>query len=205
MNLYKVNLNLLKVFQALMREKQVTRAAKKLHLTQSAISNSLNQLRELFNDELFIRDVRTMSPTPKAIRLAPQVEQVLQQIESFLIPDKAFDYVTSNRTFTLGMTDYLDFILLPKLYESLKKQAPNISLKILSIHEFSAEMFTQQQIELGIGFEKKLNSQSLNHESLFSDYAICVNGANHSIFKRPLTLERYLQAEHIRKLFTLKK
>ena len=198
MNLYKVNLNLLKVFQALMREKQVTRAAKKLHLTQSAISNSLNQLRELFNDELFIRDVRTMSPTPKAIRLAPQVEQVLQQIESFLIPDKAFDYATSNRNFTLGMTDYLDFILLPKLYESLKKQAPNISLKILSIYEFSAEIFTQQQVELGIGFEKKLNNQSLKHESLFSDYAVCVGRANHSIFKRPLTMERYLQAEHIR-------
>lgn len=197
MNLYKVNLNLLKIFQVLMQEKQVTSTAKKLHLTQSAISNSLHQLRQLLNDELFIRGTKKMVPTKKALEIAPEVDQVLQQIESFLVRPETFDYKTSHRIFTLGTTDYIDFILLPYLYAFIKKKAPHVSLKISSMNEFPTEAFVNGQIELGIGFEKKLDKQ-LCHESLFTDTAVCVARTNHPIFAKPLTLERYLQAEHIR-------
>ena len=195
--LSKVNLNLLKIFHTLMQERQVTLAAKKLHLTQSAISNSLHQLRELLHDELFIRGVKKMIPTKKALEIAPEVDQILRKIESFLGQAETFDYKTSHRIFTLGTTDYIDFILLPYLYAFIKKKAPHVSLKILSMNEFPAEAFINGQIELGIGFEKKLDKQ-LCHEPLFTDTAVCIARTNHPIFAKPLTLERYLQAEHIR-------
>ena len=197
MNIYKVNLNLLKVFQVLMKEKQVTLTAKKLHLTQSAISNSLHQLRDLFKDELFIRGTKNLIPTKKALDLAPQVDQALKQIDSFLSGSEIFDPKTSARTFLIGMTDYVSFVLVPSLYDYLKKNAPNICIKVVSVDDFSAEIFTNGKIELGIGLERKIDKQ-LNHELLFNDTAVCVARVDHPIFQKRLTLERYLQADHIR-------
>ncbi|CAN5219787.1 LysR family transcriptional regulator [soil metagenome] len=196
MNIYRVNLNLLKVFAVLMREQHVSATAKCLHLTQPAVSNSLQQLRELFQDELLIRGPKKMVPTTKALLLAPKVEQALKQLETLLFYTDEFEYKTSTRTFNLGMTDYAEYVLLPKIYTQLKKLAPNVSLKILTYNEFSPEDFENEKLELGIGLEKKFPKQ-LMIERLFSDYPVCVAHANHAIFKQPLTLERYLQAEHL--------
>lgn len=196
MNIYKVNLNLLKVFVVLMREQHVSTAAKYLHLTQPAISNSLQQLRELFQDELLIRGPKKMVPTQKALFLAPKIEQALSQLETFIFYSDEFKYKTSSRTFNLGMTDYAEYTLLPKLYEQIKKLAPNLSLKIFTYNEFSPEDFENEKLELGIGLEKKFPKQIMT-ERLFSDCSVCVARENHPIFNQPLTLKRYLQAEHL--------
>lgn len=132
MNLYRINLNLLKVFSVLMREQHVSDAAKRLHLTQSAISNSLQQLREIFQDELLVRGPKKMLPTKKALLLAPRIDQALSQLEESLFHTDEFNYRTSERIFNLGMTDSAEYIILPKLYEQLKNLAPNVSLKILN-------------------------------------------------------------------------
>ncbi len=129
MNIYRVNLNLLKVFVVLMREQHVSAAAKCLHLTQPAISNSLQQLRELFEDELLIRGPKKMVPTQKALLLAPKVAHALSQLETLLFYSDGFEYKISTRIFYLGMTDYTAYVLLPKLYEQLKKLAPHVSVK----------------------------------------------------------------------------
>ncbi len=196
MNIYRVNLNLLKVFSVLMREQHVSAAAKCLHLSQPAISNSLQQLRELFQDELLIRGPKKMTPTKKAVLLAPKIEQVLSQLETLVFYTDEFEHKTSNRTFNLGMTDYAEYVLLPKLYEQLKKLAPNVSLKTLNYNEFSPEDFEDGKLDLGIGLEKKVPKQ-LMIQRLFRDSPVCVAHANHAIFKKPLTLEYYLQAEHL--------
>jgi DNA-binding transcriptional LysR family regulator len=196
MNINRINLNLLKVFVVLMREQHVSAAAKCLHLTQSAISNSLQQLRELLQDELLIRGSKKMVPTKKALFLAPKMEQALQQLENLLFYTDEFAYKNSTRTFNLGMTDYAEYVLLPKLYEQVKKLAPNLSLKIHTYNEFFAEDFTKEKLELGIGLEKKLPKQ-LVMQRLFSDSPVCVAHAKHAIFKQALTLECYLQAEHL--------
>lgn len=196
MNLYRINLNLLKVFSVLMHEQHVSAAAKRLHLTQSAISNSLQQLREIFQDELLVRGPKKMLPTKKALLLAPQIEQALNQLETSLFYTDDFDYKTSGRTFNLGMTDSAEYILLPKIYEEIKKTAPGIALKILTYNEFSSKDFEDENLELGIGLEKKIPKQLIT-ERLFSDNSVCVAHASHPIFKKSLTLERYLHAEHL--------
>jgi len=179
-----------------MRERHVSAAAKCLHLTQPALSNSLQQLRELFQDELLIRGPKKMVPTQKALLLAPKVEQVLSQLENLLFYTDEFEYQTSTRVFNLGMTDYTEYVLLPKIYQHIQKIAPNLSLKIHTYNEFFPEYFENDKLELGIGLEKKLPKQ-LVVERLFTDSPVCVAHANHAIFKKPLTLERYLQAEHL--------
>lgn len=196
MNLYRINLNLLKVFSVLMREQHVSDAAKRLHLTQSAISNSLQQLREIFQDELLVRGPKKMLPTKKALLLAPRIDQALSQLEESLFHTDEFNYRTSERIFNLGMTDSAEYIILPKLYEQLKNLAPNVSLKILNYNDFSTENFENKKIELYIGLEKKVPKQ-LIAERLFSDNSVCVAHASHPIFKKPLTLTRYLRAEHL--------
>ncbi len=196
MNLYKINLNLLKVFVVLMREQHVSTAADSLELTQPAVSNSLQQLRELFQDELLIRSGKKMVPTQKALLLVPQIQQALNQLEKVIFFSEEFDYKTSSREFRLGMTDYAEYVLLPKLYEKIKEVAPHISLKVLTYHEFSPEDFESEKLEMGIGLEKKYSKQIMI-ERLFSDHHVCVARADHPIFKSSLTLKKYLQAEHL--------
>lgn len=196
MNIYRINLNLLKVFLVLMQEQHVSATAKRLHLTQSAISNSLQQLRELLHDELLIRGSKKMIPTQKALLLAPQVEQAIRQLETALFYSGEFDCKTSTRTFSLGMTDYAEYVVLPKLYEHVRKVAPHVSLKILHYNDYTPEDFEGEQLELGIGLEKRFPKQ-LRMERIFTDAAVCAGHKDNPIFKRPLTLERYLQAEHL--------
>lgn len=196
MNIYRINLNLLKVFLVLMQEQHVSGAAKRLYLTQPAISNSLQQLRELLQDELFIRGPKKMVPTQKALLLAPQIEQAMRQLETVLFYSSDFDYKTSTRTFSLGMTDYAEYVVLPKLYEHIRKIAPHVSLKILHYNDYAPDDFEGEQLELGIGLEKRFPKQ-LKMERIFTDAAVCAGHKNNPIFKRPITLERYLQAEHL--------
>ncbi len=196
MNIYNVNLNLLKVFATLMREQNVSVTAKRLQLSQPAISNSLQQLRELFQDELLIRGPKGMVPTQKALLLAPQIDQLLSQLEGVLFHEEGFDYQTSTRLFTLGMTDYAEYVILPALYKQLKQVAPGIALKIVTYHDFSPQDFECGKLELGIGLEKKY-AKPLKVERLFKDHPVCVARKEHALFKKPMTLKRYLQAKHL--------
>ncbi len=196
MNLFKTNLNLLKVFMVLMQEKNTSLAAKTLHITQPAISNSLSQLRDLFKDELFIRGPKQMTPTQKALLLAPKIEQALRDLESSIFYSEEFDYQTSNRQFVCGMSDYAEFIVLPKLYKAVNKLAPNVSLKIRNFNEFDSADFENGLLDLGIGPEKKFTKQ-LNSEQLFTDKVVCVAREKNPIFEEKLSLKNYLKAEHL--------
>ncbi len=94
------------------------------------------------------------------------------------------------------MTDYAEYVLLPKLYAELRKLAPHLTLKILSYNEFSPEDFENTQLEIGIGLEESFPKQLIS-QRIFSDNTVCVAHENHSIFKQRLTLKRYLKAEHL--------
>ena len=196
MNILKINLNLLKVFIVLMREQHVSSAAKNLNLTQSAISNSLQQLREIFQDELLIRGTKKMVPTKRALLLAPKIEAAICQLEESIFEESEFDFATSEREFFLGMTDYAEYILLPKIYEKLKIVAPFVSLRVLTYHKFLPENFEEGNLDLGIGLEESF-PKILKSEKLYSDYAVCVARSDHPIFKKKLTQESYFAAEHL--------
>jgi DNA-binding transcriptional LysR family regulator len=132
MNLAGIDLNLLVVFDALMAECQVTRAGERIGLSQPATSNALARLRNLTKDELFVRTSGGLQPTPVAISLAAQIQPALKQIQAALSSAQSFDPMTSDRVFNVGMSDYAEFVLLPRLLEQLETTAPHVKIQIKS-------------------------------------------------------------------------
>jgi DNA-binding transcriptional LysR family regulator len=127
-NLAAVDLNLLVVFDAVMAERSVTRAALRVRLTQPAVSHALSRLRALFRDPLFVRTPAGMEPTPLALGLGPRIGAVLNEIGAILAPGRDFDPATSDRTFTVGMSDYAAAVFLPGLARRAETTAPGITL-----------------------------------------------------------------------------
>jgi len=128
--LRKLDLNLLLVFSALMREQSVTRTSQALHLSAPAISMSLGRLREAFNDKLFIRTGGRMEPTPFALQLWSKIEPSLANLEGALREVGGFDPATTSRTLRFALPDDLEFVILPKLLQRLAEVAPNIRLSV---------------------------------------------------------------------------
>src|SRR5262245_26154859 len=114
-NLRAVDLNLLVVFDAVMAERRVTKAAERLRLTQPAVSHALSRLRRLFKDPLFVRTPAGLEPTPTAAWLGGRISAVLSEIGVILTRDEQFQPAQSNRRFTVGMSDYAAFVFLPEL------------------------------------------------------------------------------------------
>lgn len=131
MNLNAIDLNLLRVFDALMRERSVTRAGEQIGLSQPAVSAALNRLRHLLDDQLFVRRGNDMVPTPRAEDVASSVRAALAEIERAFARGRAFDPATAERTFTLMGADFFSMWLMPELARRLSKAAPKVVLRLL--------------------------------------------------------------------------
>lgn len=127
LNLGTFDLNLLVVFETIMQERNLTRAGRRLGLTQPAVSHSLSRLRHLLKDELFVRTPEGMKPTPRAEQMGGPVREALRALQVTLEPDQ-FDPLRSTRTFTLSVNNYAARALVPPLAGKLKELAPNVSL-----------------------------------------------------------------------------
>lgn len=196
MNISRINLNLLVALDALLTERNVTRAGQKLFITQSAMSNVLKQLREVFQDELLVQTGRTMQLTHRAFELQPQIKLWLAQAETIFKPQK-FDPKTSQRKFLLGMEEYTNFVLLPELYAYLAQQAPHIELHIKPIPSLeNNRLLESPDIELAIGL-LPTPDRTIHHELLFKERTVCLARKNHPLFKKKLTLKNYLAANHV--------
>ena len=130
MNISSVDLNLLVAFDALMSERNVTRAARRIGLSQPAMSNALSRLRALFDDELFVRSGRGMEPTARAQSLAMPVSEALRRIEEAIAPALAFDPCNLDRSVRLAMTDNSMAVLLEALILRFRNAAPKLDLHI---------------------------------------------------------------------------
>ena len=128
MNIALVDLNLLVVFDAVMKEKHVTRAAKRIGMTQPAVSNALNRLRYIAKDDLFVRSADGVVPTARALELGPPVRQAINLVENAFDPT-SFDPSSSTDVFNIAISNYTASILFPKLAEVLEKEAPNINVR----------------------------------------------------------------------------
>ncbi|WP_026296558.1 LysR family transcriptional regulator [Hirschia maritima] len=124
----RLDLNLLKVFEAIYREQNLTRAANHLSLSPSAISHALRRLREHLNDPLFVKEGRNMRPTPVCARMAPELLEEISRLRSILLSWGQFDPETSKIVFSIGMPDATEIMLLPELVDRVRKLAPNVSL-----------------------------------------------------------------------------
>lgn len=196
-NLAAVDLNLLVVFDALMNERHVTRAGQKVGLSQPATSNALLRLRNLFKDELFVRTPEGMQPTSKAIALSQPIQQVLWQIQSALTSATPFVSETSERIFTLGMSDYVEFILLPKLMQELAVVAPRVKIQVRATDRQEAlKLLDTSEIDLAVGFFPK-NFSWHQEQLLFKEHYVCVFSQNNPQAKETITLDDYLAASHL--------
>ena len=145
-----LDLNLLRVFEALMQERSATRAGERLGLTQSAVSHALNRLRYVLKDELFVRGPEGMQPTERAAEIAPRLRQGLLQLQLALAPA---DFVPerSDRRFTITCTEYGGAALMPALIARLRAEAPHASLTVLPSNMGVAETLRSGRADLAIG------------------------------------------------------
>jgi len=149
-----LDLNLLRVFDAIMAERSVVRASQKVHLTQSAVSHSLARLRETLGDELFVRTPSGMQPTPRALELSQAVRESLRSLEA-IVDRTSFDPALSRRTFTLAANDFTTLLIIPELMRILRTEAPNIDLIIKPVTRIDLA----EQIDLG-GIDAAIGSFS---------------------------------------------
>ncbi|MGV1872625.1 LysR substrate-binding domain-containing protein [Agrobacterium rosae] len=126
----KYDLNLLPVFLALMEERSVTRAASRLGITQPALSNSLNRLRDMLKDPLFIRERYGIRPTQLAEEIAPTIEAALTQLDDLIVHQQDFDPASAERLFLIAPNSYVELVLMPALVARLREQAPGIKLRM---------------------------------------------------------------------------
>jgi DNA-binding transcriptional LysR family regulator len=197
LNLFSIDLNLLVVFDALMLERSVTRAGEKVGLSQPATSNALNRLRRLFQDELFTRTAEGMQPTQRAVALFPMIRQILLQIESSLANEPLFNPSRAEQIFTIGMSDYAEFIILPKLMQYLGIYAPNIKIRVRIVDRQKAiTLLDTDKIDLGIGFFPETSSWHAQ-KILFADKFVCVLSQNHPLIQDQISLAEYVKADHL--------
>jgi len=126
----KYDLNLLPVFLALMEERSVTRAASRLGITQPALSNSLNRLRDMLKDPLFIRERYGIRPTQLAEEITPTIEAALAQLDDLIVHQQEFDPASAERLFLIAPNSYVELVLMPALVARLREQAPGIKLRM---------------------------------------------------------------------------
>jgi DNA-binding transcriptional LysR family regulator len=196
-NLAGIDLNLLVVFDALMTDKNVTRAGERIGLSQPATSNALARLRSLIKDDLFIRTAAGLRPTPTAIVLHQQLRPALQQIQVALLEQSTFDPATSDRVFAIGMSDYVEFTLLPSLMQKLQTLAPRIGVQIRSGDRHKLlSLIDSNEIDLACGLFPEQIAWHQEQQLLQESY-ICVCRKNHPIIGSSLSLEEYLSVSHL--------
>jgi len=207
-NLRTFDLNLLKVFDEVMAERSLTKAARRLALTQPAVSNALRRLREALGDELLVRNGRSLQPTARALELWPSVREALGALQQALVPS-VFNPSIADNTFVLAMADATAAELMPGLVAVLGQQAPGVSLRVLPLTTRDPrKLLDEGQADLAIGHfpaaltDLTARSQAGDHVSflyhrLFQGEYVCVMREGHPFAAGPLTMDRYCKARHM--------
>ena len=194
MNVRDVDLNLLRVFEAVLRERGVTPAAAGLGLTQPAVSNALARLRSLLGDPLFVRTPKGMDATPFARELAEPVRQALALLDAALAHGPGFDPASATRAFRFYMSDLGQIEFLPPLIERVQRAAAGVRLEAVALEvEDIADALATGALELAVGFLPGLGPP-VRRRALFRDPYLCLMRADHPI--KALTKRRFLDAAH---------
>jgi DNA-binding transcriptional LysR family regulator len=184
MNFATFDLNLLRVFDALMRERSVTRAGALIGLSQPAVSNALGRLRHALNDELFVRRANDMIPTPRADALAERVREALAQVEQALYGDARFDPAHAERIFTLMGADFFATLLMPDLAERVAKIAPGIALRMVDSASGDVERLLRENV-IDVALERPLEMpDSISRQLLFRSPFAVIAARGHKALRK---------------------
>ena len=207
-NFRTLDLNLLRVFDEVMAEGSLTRAARNLSLTQPAVSNALRRLRETLGDELVQRSGQGMAPTPRARAIWPAVREALAQLQSSLIPNE-FVPAEANTSFVLAMSDATAAELIPGLTETLEKKAPRVTLRVVPLTTRDPRsMLDEEACDLAVGYFPSMladltartqsgEPQPFFHQRLFTGEYVCVMRKDHPLAQGPLTIDAFCAARHM--------
>src|SRR5579883_1403561 len=198
-NLSAIDLNLLVAFDALLAERNVTRAAERVGLTQPALSKALNRLRGLFDDRLFVRRGHAMEPTARALALGAPVRRALDEIRMTLGRPTNFDAVSARGKVTIGSIDFYDAVILPPLMAMLERQAPGIEVQTRQIDRLSGpQLLMTGEVDLAVlPMGDMVND--LYAEPLFAERPLTMMRKGHPLASAGrLTLEAFAEAGHVK-------
>ena len=203
-----LDLNLLRVFDEVMAERSLTRAAHNLSLTQPAVSNALRRLRDALGDELVRRAGQGMEPTPHALALWPSVRQALRQLQTALVP-QSFEPTQASSTFVLAMADATAAELMGGLAIRLQQLAPGVSLRVVPLTTRDPrKLLTEGLADLALGYfpavltdltARAQTGEPVNFapQRLYAGEYVCVMRKDHPLAQVPLTLDTYCAARHL--------
>ncbi|MDR7344793.1 DNA-binding transcriptional LysR family regulator [Pantoea alhagi] len=199
MDFHGVDLNLLVAFNALMNERNVTRAATQIGVSQPAMSAALSRLRNLLGDPLFQRSNAGLIPTPRARDLASPVAAALRQIELAMVTPPAFQPETAQVTFKLGLQDYPTVVLLPALMEALEQNSPGVSLNVITFNDRNAavDLLDAGVIDAAIGVPPTNMDARILTRPLLHDEFVTIVSSEHQAAREPMNLNTYLDLQHV--------
>ena len=191
----RIDLNLLEYLDVLLRERNVTRAASHLGLSQPAMSNGLGRLRIMFDDPLLVRTSDGMAPTERALELQPMIREVLAKVDRAVQPQADFDAATAERFFRIMATDYAESTIFPLILHRLREAAPGITLDIMTPSDVSFLDVEQGKVDMVINRFDSI-PQSFHQKTIWEDNFSWMFSIDNPI-RHNFTLETYLQAQHV--------
>ena len=192
-----IDLQLLECFEALMRERSVSRAAEQMGLSQPAMSEVLARLRKRFADPLLVRGRRGMQPTPRARELAPTIHELVAQLRALATMGDVFEPAACSTRFKVATSDYTQFLLLPSLAKLLAAQAPMASIDVLPVSILRVEEALDfGEIDLAVAYFPE-PPQGLRRRPLFRERYVGVAAIGHSALQPGLKVETFAGFGHV--------
>lgn len=197
MNIKRLDLNLLVTLETLLVERNVTKAADRLHLSQPAVSAQLARLRQLFDDPLLIRAQRGMTPTAKAIELIGPLRQALDQVRGTLATHRNFDPSTAELTLSVACTDYLQAAVITPFIMELRRQAPHvrIAIRYLNLRELEAQM-ARGEVDLAL-MAPQVAPPSLRTRHLFEERYVLIGRTNHPRLRKCSSIRQFARLDYV--------
>jgi DNA-binding transcriptional LysR family regulator len=198
MSFNRLDLNLLRVFDAIFQTRSVTVAASNLHLTQPAVSKQLNRLRELLEDPLFVRTNDGMAPTPRAEALAGPVRQALSEVRNAIERQLGFDPRSADRTFRIFTSDLGQMVFLPKLLDLIAREAPAVNIHTVQVpaQRMRGVALESGDVDLAVGHFEEFEG-SIHQQVLFEEHYVGIVRANHPTIHGTITFEQFAQTPHL--------
>jgi DNA-binding transcriptional LysR family regulator len=205
-DLSRIDLNLLAVFEVVLEERHVGRAAERLNLTASAVSHSLTRLRRLLNDPLFLRTPKGVVPTDRAMELAEPIAEILARVRSVIATAEPFDPGRSSRRFTIGAPDGSSAVILPPLLADCRRLAPRIDISVRQLlperggtteraWEPALADLEARAMDIAIAPLSDIPARFVEHVLYEEDFVVAMR-AGHPFSDHP-TLERYCAMQHL--------
>lgn len=198
MSFNQLDLNLLRVFDAIFQTRSVTIAAANLHLTQPAVSKQLNRLREVLEDPLFVRTNDGMAPTPRAEAIAGPVRQALSEVRSVIEHQLGFEPTKSDRTFRIFMNDAGQMVLLPRVLELVAAEAPGVNIETVQMPPLRMRGLALEsgEVDLAVGYFEEFEG-SIHSQLLFEEHYVGMVRADHPTIRKSLSFEQFLKTPHL--------